>query len=100
MPIEPIYAKPLIWRRIALRTITNLETLHRNIQAARGWLGYHFWEFADDEAGRSWPQLLKPRRLGSYRQLIEAHHRESACPQAMVRNRQRLKKTGKRFGLR
>jgi hypothetical protein len=37
--------EPLIWRRVAVRTATNLQTLHRIIQAAMGWQDYHLWEF-------------------------------------------------------
>ena len=36
---------PLIWRRVAVRTSTNLKFLHSVIQAAMGWLDYHLWEF-------------------------------------------------------
>lgn len=36
---------PLIWRRVAVRTSTNLQVLHNVIQAAMGWLDYHLWEF-------------------------------------------------------
>jgi hypothetical protein len=38
--------EPLIWRRVAVRAATNLQTLHRIIQAAMGWQDYHLWEFA------------------------------------------------------
>lgn len=41
--------EPLIWRRVAVPTTTNLQTLHRIIQAAMGWQDYHLWEFADGE---------------------------------------------------
>ena len=41
--------EPLIWRRVAVPTATNLQTLHRIIQAAMGWQDYHLWEFAADE---------------------------------------------------
>ena len=43
--IELVEIEPLIWRRVAVRTATNLQTLHRIIQAAMGWLDYHLWEF-------------------------------------------------------
>jgi Plasmid pRiA4b ORF-3-like protein len=43
--IELVEIEPLIWRRLAVRTATNLQTLHRIIQAAMGWLDYHLWEF-------------------------------------------------------
>jgi len=43
--IELVDIEPLIWRRVALPTATNLQTLHRIIQAAMGWLDYHLWEF-------------------------------------------------------
>ena len=39
--IELADLEPLIWRRMAVRTATNLQTLHRIIQAAMGWLDYH-----------------------------------------------------------
>ena len=41
--------EPLIWRRVAVRTSLNLESLHRVIQATMGWLDCHLWEFAADE---------------------------------------------------
>lgn len=47
--IELIDIEPLIWRRVAVPTATNLQTLHRIIQAAMGWQDYHLWEFAADE---------------------------------------------------
>jgi hypothetical protein len=43
--IELIDIEPLIWRRVAVPTATNLQTLHRIIQAAMGWQDYHLWEF-------------------------------------------------------
>jgi Plasmid pRiA4b ORF-3-like protein len=43
--IELIDIEPLIWRRVAVTTATNLQTLHRIIQAAMGWQDYHLWEF-------------------------------------------------------
>jgi len=43
--IELIDIEPLIWRRVAVPTTTNLQTLHRIVQAAMGWLDYHLWEF-------------------------------------------------------
>jgi hypothetical protein len=30
-------------------TATSLQTLHRIIQAAMGWLDYHLWEFTADD---------------------------------------------------
>jgi len=47
--IELIDIEPLIWRRVAVKTTTNLQTLHRIIQAAMGWQDYHLWEFTADE---------------------------------------------------
>ena len=41
---------PLIWRRVAVRTAVNLETMHRVIQATMGWLDYHLWEFTGRRA--------------------------------------------------
>jgi hypothetical protein len=46
--IELIDIEPLIWRRVAVPTATNLQTLHRIIQAAMGWQDYHLWEFTAD----------------------------------------------------
>jgi Plasmid pRiA4b ORF-3-like protein len=43
--VELVDIEPLIWRRVAVGTATNLQTLHRIIQAAMGWLDYHLWEF-------------------------------------------------------
>lgn len=43
--IELIDIEPLIWRRIAVRASTNLQTLHRIIQASMGWFDQHLWEF-------------------------------------------------------
>ncbi len=48
--IELADIKPLIWRRVAVRTTTDLQTLHRIIQATMGWLDYHLWEFEADDA--------------------------------------------------
>ena len=39
--IELIDIEPLIWRRVAVKTATNLQTLHRIIQPVMGWLDYH-----------------------------------------------------------
>ena len=47
--IELIDIEPLIWRRVAVATSTNLAILHKIIQAAMGWLDYHLWEFETDE---------------------------------------------------
>jgi hypothetical protein len=47
--IELEHIEPLIWRRIAVRTSTNLKALHNVIQAAMGWLDYHLWEFTAGE---------------------------------------------------
>ncbi len=47
--VELVDIEPLIWRRVAVRTTTNLQTLHRIIQAAMGWLDYHLWEFEADD---------------------------------------------------
>lgn len=41
--------EPLIWRRVAVPTAANLQTLHRIIQATMGWQDYHLWEFTADE---------------------------------------------------
>src|SRR5436190_12515015 len=47
--IELIDIDPLIWRRVAVKTATNLQTLHRIVQAAMGWQDYHLWEFTADD---------------------------------------------------
>jgi hypothetical protein len=47
--IELIDIEPLIWRRAAVSTAINLQTLHRIIQAAMGWQDYHLWEFTADD---------------------------------------------------
>jgi Plasmid pRiA4b ORF-3-like protein len=47
--IELADIEPMIWRRVAVRSSTNLETLHKIIQAAMGWLDYHLWEFTVDD---------------------------------------------------
>jgi hypothetical protein len=41
--------KPLIWRRVAVRTSMNLKAVHRVIQAAMGWLDCHLWQFEGNE---------------------------------------------------
>jgi hypothetical protein len=41
--------EPLIWRRVAIPTSTNLKALHSVIQAVTGWLDCHLWEFLADE---------------------------------------------------
>ena len=64
--IELADIEPLIWRRAAVRTTTNLQTLHRIIQAAMGWRDYHLWEFeaADilygvpDPDGAAWGHVV------------------------------------------
>lgn len=66
--IELIDIEPLIWRRVAVRTSTNLQTLHRIIQAAMGWLDYHLWEFTigevtyglPDPDGDDWGHEVRP----------------------------------------
>jgi hypothetical protein len=35
--VELLDIDPLIWRRVAVPTATNLQTLHRIIQAVTGW---------------------------------------------------------------
>ena len=47
--IELLDIEPLIWRRVAVRSATNLAALHKIIQAAMGWLDYHLWEFSVDD---------------------------------------------------
>ena len=47
--IEIKYIEPLIWRRVAVRTSTNLMALHMVIQSTMGWLDYHLWEFTANE---------------------------------------------------
>ena len=58
--IEIKYIEPLIWRRIAVRTSTNLMALHKVIQAAMGWLDYHLWEFVVDERKYGVPDPDRP----------------------------------------
>ena len=36
---------PPIWRRLEVYSSTNLQQLHRTIQEAFGWEGYHLWVF-------------------------------------------------------
>lgn len=59
--------EPLIWRRVAVRTSTSLNGLHRIIQAAMGWLDYHLWEFDVDgvvygvpDPDFDWGREIKP----------------------------------------
>jgi len=40
-----LYSKPKIWRRIQVPSIYNFRQLHRAIQAAMGWRGYHMHKF-------------------------------------------------------
>jgi hypothetical protein len=47
--IELLDIKPLIWRRVAVRTSMNLNAVHNVIQAAMGWLDNHLWEFTANE---------------------------------------------------
>ncbi|MEZ0094646.1 plasmid pRiA4b ORF-3 family protein [Streptacidiphilus sp. EB129] len=42
-------SQPPIWRRLQVPSTTDLLQVHRLIQAAFGWEGYHMWAF---EAGR------------------------------------------------
>jgi hypothetical protein len=48
--------KPLIWRRVAVRTSMNLKAVHRVIQAAMGWLDCHLWQF--EANGRNYSLLI------------------------------------------
>jgi hypothetical protein len=65
--IELENIEPLIWRRVAVRTSMNLQTLHSVIQAAMGWQDCHLWEFVsgDDKYGmlipndRDWNERIK-----------------------------------------
>ena len=65
--IELAEVEPLIWRRVAVRTVVDLRTLHRIIQAVMGWLDYHLWEFeADgtvygipDPDGAAWGRIVR-----------------------------------------
>jgi hypothetical protein len=41
--------EPLIWRRVAVRTVMNLNELHGVIQAVMGWLNCHLWAFEADD---------------------------------------------------
>ena len=38
--------KPSIWRRILVNPDTSLDDLHKIIQTAMGWEGYHLYEFS------------------------------------------------------
>jgi hypothetical protein len=55
--IELINIEPLIWRRVAVTTSTNLALLHKIIQAAMGWLDYHLWQFETGEVRYGIPEL-------------------------------------------
>jgi hypothetical protein len=37
--------EPLIWRRVAVRTVMRLTELHRVFQVVMGWLNGHLWQF-------------------------------------------------------
>ena len=58
--IELKYIKPLIWRRVAVRTSMDLNGLHKVIQAAVGWLDYHLWEFVVEERKYGIPDPDRP----------------------------------------
>jgi hypothetical protein len=47
--MEIKHIEPLIWRRVAVRTSIDLNSLHTVAQATVGWLDYHLWEFVIDE---------------------------------------------------
>ena len=78
--IELADIEPLIWRRIAVRNTTDLQTLHHIIQAAMGWLDSHLWEFEVDETtyGRpdpdaaSWGHVVEPASSASLARIIES----------------------------
>jgi hypothetical protein len=55
--IELIDIEPLIWRRVAVTTATDLAVLHKIIQAAMGWLDYHLWQFEAGEVRYGTPEL-------------------------------------------
>jgi hypothetical protein len=53
-------AKPPIWRRLEVPSNISLEQLHRAIQEAFGWEGYHMWAFTTpdgDDYGVPDPEL-------------------------------------------
>lgn len=54
--------EPLIWRRIAIRTSTNLLMLHKVIQVTMGWLDYHLWEFTVEGRKYAIPDPDNPAR--------------------------------------
>jgi Plasmid pRiA4b ORF-3-like protein len=66
--IELADIEPLIWRRVAVRATSSLNTLHRIIQVTMGWLDYHLWEFDIDDVtygvpdpeGNDWGRVIKP----------------------------------------
>jgi hypothetical protein len=45
--------KPLIWRRVSVRTSMKLKAAHDVIQSIMGWLDCHLWEFAANGQGYS-----------------------------------------------
>jgi hypothetical protein len=48
--------KPLIWRRVGVRTSMMLKAVHDVIQTIMGWLDCHLWEFAAN--GRRYSMLV------------------------------------------
>jgi hypothetical protein len=48
--------KPLIWRRVGVRTSMTLKAVHDVIQTIMGWLDCHLWEFAAN--GRRYSMLV------------------------------------------
>jgi len=65
--IELERIKPLIWRRVAVRTSMNLKAVHSVIQAVMSWLDCHLWEFTANERkysmlvpnDRDWNERIK-----------------------------------------
>lgn len=54
-----VNAKPLIWRRLELRSELTLDLLHPVIQGAMGWEAYHLYQFSEPNATQSWgPHFL------------------------------------------
>jgi hypothetical protein len=58
--MEIKHIEPLIWRRVAVRTSIDLNSLHTVAQATVGWLDYHLWEFVIDEGKYGIPDPDRP----------------------------------------
>jgi len=82
--IELINIEPLIWRRVAVTTATDLAVLHKVIQTVMGWLDCHLWEFEmcdvrygmPDPSGEDWGRKIQKASAVSVAKLLDSGVKE------------------------